>query len=260
MGGVNAAAGDLKRFEHDGFRLVIPQEGLALFDTALTADHPAVTAAPVDLAAVRAAGRVPPLLRGLVRIPGRRDARHHEPDDSLSRRLAELGDADRYRLVLTTVRAEVAAVLGHADPATIGVDRPFQDLGFDSLTAVDLRNRLAAATGIRLPATLVFDHPTPAALTESVLARVVSAGVVGAGAAETAPALAELDLLEAALARIGRDDDNRDPITVRLQTILSRWSESGSSTSSPDPASTLESASTAEIFDFIDNQLGRAAH
>ncbi|MEV4629851.1 KR domain-containing protein [Micromonospora sp. NPDC049523] len=227
-------------------------------DAALAADRPALAALALDLAAVRTAGRVPPLLRGLVRMPQRRDAHVPVPEVSLAHRLAGLDEADRYRAVLKVVREQVAAVLGRGDPGSVGVDRPFQDLGFDSLTAVDLRNRLATATGVRLPATLVFDHPTPAALTGSVLARVTPAAPSGAEAV-----LTELDQLESALVAVGPDDDIRDTVTVRLQTILARWREpspapSPEQQSTPDPGDALDSASTAELFSFIDNELGRA--
>ncbi|MHC5908173.1 SDR family NAD(P)-dependent oxidoreductase, partial [Streptomyces sp. S6] len=161
-------AADHRRLRSGGFKALSDEEGLALFDAALTgaAVGEAVVAAPVDSAALRAwgvRGSLPPLLRSLAGSGGgvrRRAAREsREPGDVLRRRLAALPVERRDSALLALVRGEVAAVLGHAAPALIDAQRSFREMGFDSLTAVELRNRLNAATGLRLPATLVFDHP-----------------------------------------------------------------------------------------------------
>ncbi|WP_455431427.1 SDR family NAD(P)-dependent oxidoreductase [Saccharothrix variisporea] len=203
-----------------------------LLDQAVAAGRPAVVAAPLS------ALPESPLLRGLV---------HRTPRATLAERLAGVAPEQRRALVEDAVRAQVAAVLGHGDPKRVDPERPFADLGFDSLTSVDLRNRLTATTGVRLSATAVFDHPTPAALADSVLDRLTPAA--------TAPALAELDRLEAALAVVGHDDDQRDEITARLRGLLARWDQPADDRARPDFAA----ASTSELFDFIDNQLGRAS-
>ncbi|MEU0883747.1 SDR family NAD(P)-dependent oxidoreductase [Lentzea sp. NPDC005914] len=129
------------------------ETGLALFDAALRSGEPTFVAAQLDL---RPTTSVPPLLRGLIRT-------HRARDMKLSQRLQALPEPDQRRLLLDLVRTSTAAVLGHT-PQAVDPARAFSDLGFDSLTAVELRNRLAAATDLRLPATLVFDHPTPLAL------------------------------------------------------------------------------------------------
>ena len=141
-------------------------EGLALLDAALARDDAFLIAAKLDVAGMRArAARgeaIPALWHGLAGAPA-------SPADSaaaaaLRQQLAALPPAERDRMLLNLVRAHVAAVLGHASPDEIEPERPFSDLGFDSVTAVELRNRLNSATGLTLPATLVFDYPVPLAL------------------------------------------------------------------------------------------------
>ncbi|MFJ8234056.1 SDR family NAD(P)-dependent oxidoreductase [Streptomyces sp. NPDC094448] len=145
MGG-RLTSTDLSRIARGGMIPMTAAQGLALFDAALHSDRPALVPVRLDLAAVAAAGHVPPILRDLV--PAAR------------RRPAPAGSRD----MLELVRTSAAAVLGHRDVHAIEPLRAFKEVGFDSLTGVELRNRLADATGLTLPATLVFDHPTAQAL------------------------------------------------------------------------------------------------
>ncbi|RSN11257.1 beta-ketoacyl synthase [Streptomyces sp. WAC 05977] len=160
--GASLSGTDRDRIGRDGFGALEPEEGLALFDAAVADGGAVLVPVRLDLAAVRAAG-VPPLLRGLVRVRTRREAARRT-DTGLAGRLAGLSESDREALLIDLVRARVAAVLGRAGADTVEPSRPFTELGFDSLTAVELRNELTAETGLRLPATLVFDHPSPAAV------------------------------------------------------------------------------------------------
>ncbi|MEU0916934.1 SDR family NAD(P)-dependent oxidoreductase [Streptomyces cyaneofuscatus] len=252
-GGINAGltSADRTRFVREGFLPVGTEEALALLDAALPLETPAVTATPFDLAAVRAGTRVPPLLRALVPASGRRPA--SADGASFAQRLAELSDADRRTYMLDLVRGEVAGVLGFRDADAVDAGRAFQELGFDSLTAVELRNRLGAAAGVRLPATVVFDHPTPTALAGFLLAKAAP----DSATERRAPALAELDRLEEILTTVA-DDEGRATVTVRLQTILARWMEAWGTPAGSEPVASLEEASTDELLDFIDNELGRA--
>ncbi|MFE2189141.1 beta-ketoacyl synthase N-terminal-like domain-containing protein, partial [Streptomyces sp. NPDC059455] len=159
--------GDRRRTHRGGVAPLTDDEGLALLDRALTTTHPHLVPIKISPAALRADDRarpVPPLLRHLVRRPTRRTAHAPAPADtsSLMRRLAALDHGERLRHLTELVRTEAAAVLGHTTIDSIGPDQPFREVGFDSLTAVELRNRLNAATGLRLPATVVFDYPTAA--------------------------------------------------------------------------------------------------
>ncbi len=142
-------------------------EGLELFDVALATGRPAVLPMRIDAAQLRAtdgAGSQPALLRSLV-APARRIARATGPSGAAGPGgLAGMPAAERSAALVQLVRTHVATVLGHADASAVGAEHELVDSGFDSLSAVELRNRLASATGLRLPATLAFEHATPAAL------------------------------------------------------------------------------------------------
>ncbi|WP_327139042.1 type I polyketide synthase [Nocardia sp. NBC_01327] len=181
------SAADRQRMARGGLVPMPDERALALFDTALGAGRAAVVPMGVDLAALRRGAADPaPLWRGLVR-PARRGAAVPAAPPDLRRQLAALPVAeDRERLVTDVVRAEVAAVLGQSHPESIDLHRAFKEIGFDSLIAVDLRNRLIRATGSRLPSTLVFDHPRPIAIVSYLLGALIdteSAATVAESAA-----------------------------------------------------------------------------
>ncbi|MFI7505136.1 SDR family NAD(P)-dependent oxidoreductase, partial [Streptomyces sp. NPDC049687] len=157
---------DQARMARGGVLPLTETDGLALFDAALAGEAPVAVPVRLDLRGLRAAdpAMVPPLLRRLVPATRRNAATGTTVDNPLAGRLAGLAEKERAAALLDLVRAQVAEVLGHSSADSIVPERAFQDFGFDSLTAVELRNRLNTLTGLRLPATLVFDYPTPAAL------------------------------------------------------------------------------------------------
>ncbi|MEU8382462.1 type I polyketide synthase, partial [Streptosporangium sp. NPDC048865] len=171
VSGMTGALGEagMGRLARRGMLPLSPDHGMALFDATVTGDGPAPLPARLDLAAFRTGRDVPFLLRGLVRPPARGQATTAAAA-TLADRLAPLGAGERMATLLELVRNQVALALGHEDGDAIEPLSSFQSMGFDSLTAVEVRNRLAADTGLRLPATMVFDYPNVTALTEYLLA------------------------------------------------------------------------------------------
>ncbi|MEU3862949.1 type I polyketide synthase, partial [Streptomyces sp. NPDC028722] len=255
---------DRGRLARSGLSPIDPAEGLALLDAALRMDSAALVPAHIDRAALGALGtRLPVVLRDLAPVAPR-------PADpqvtvtaaksaSLRDRLAAVSRAERDEMLLDLVRVQTAAVLGRSEAAGIPADRPFKDLGCDSLTLVELRNRLQSGAGLRLPATFLFNCPTPRAVVAHLHAELApaEAGNTGSTASPTTTGLAELDRLEAALAALadGSDDDTRAEIIHRLQALLVRVPAQRSRTHHDDLTTRVQSASVDELFAFIDSEL-----
>ncbi|MFD8094684.1 type I polyketide synthase [Streptomyces malaysiensis] len=250
------ATADRQRMSRGSMGALSNAEGLALFDVSGLAGHAVLIPAALDIAALRAQSTagVAPLLRGLIRTPVRRAAAGGGGADeaaSLAERLAGMSAAERDRFLLNLVCGQVATVLGYGSAAAIEPGAAFKELGFDSLTAVELRNRLGAATGLRLPATLIFDYPTPEALTDHLRAELPH----GDGAGPSV--FGELDRLEAALAVAADDSVTRSRITMRLQALLAKWNDAQDATGDGETDDhDLESATDDELFDLLDDELG----
>jgi 4-hydroxyphenylalkanoate synthase len=166
---------DLARMSRSGLAPMNPGQALELLDAALAINHPVMVATRLDrpaLAARAQSGGLPPLFSGLVRRPRRRQIEDTgdatQSKSALAQRLHGLTPDEQHDLLSGIVCAQAAAVLGRPSPEDIDPETEFQDLGFDSLTAVELRNRLKTATGLTLPPTLIFDHPTAAAVADYV--------------------------------------------------------------------------------------------
>ncbi|MFE3442888.1 SDR family NAD(P)-dependent oxidoreductase [Nocardia sp. NPDC059180] len=186
---------DTARMGRGGVLAMSDEQGLRLFDAAVAQHRAGVVAAHIDSAAVVAgsrAGVLAPLLEGMLSTLGR-----STPGASgavgLRQRLVGLTPTEQQALILDAVRGQVAAVLGHDSGTVIDPDRNFRDLGFDSLTAVEARNRLDTITGLRLPATLVFDYPTPDAVTTHIRTQLTDAA---AAAVEAVPVAVPVSLSE----------------------------------------------------------------
>ncbi|MFI5980626.1 beta-ketoacyl synthase N-terminal-like domain-containing protein [Streptomyces sp. NPDC051555] len=247
----------LRRMNAGGVLPLSTEEGLALFDRALASGLPHSAPVRLDRAQLRGGEDTPALLRGLVRAAPRRAT---APDDAqaLRSRLSALPAAERQEALLETVRGQIAAVLKYGTGDQISATRPFTELGFDSLTAVELRNRLARTAGTRLPTTLVFDYPTPEALTGHLLTILLPGTEAEDWGRET------VDRLEAML------DDERDEaevnkLTARLETLLLRWRERSRTLAAAAPgggraqemgADELSEVSEEELLRYIDDEIG----
>ncbi|HEU5469842.1 MAG TPA: SDR family NAD(P)-dependent oxidoreductase [Actinophytocola sp.] len=247
-----------------GVPLITPEPAMLALQQALDHDDTVVAAAEVDwerFVPAFTSMRPSPLIGELpevARLGGAevRPGGGAEPGVAaeLRDRLAALTEPERRRTLLDLVRTTAAAVLGHDGPEAIAADRPFRDLGFDSLTAVELRNRLGTATGLRLPATLVFDRPNSAVLAGHLLGEVLPDD--GAGAA--LPGAGELDRLDAALAGLPDDHIDKVRVVMRLESILAgqrRATGPGDGTAG-DLRERLRSATDDELFDLVDRDLG----
>ncbi|MER6129980.1 SDR family NAD(P)-dependent oxidoreductase, partial [Streptomyces sp. NPDC001795] len=252
------SAADLERGRRTGVAAMPTDLALSLLDAGLRSTKATLVTARLDLAGLRrraaTAEDVPVLLRGLVRVQRKAARAATAAEESLGDRLAALPPAERVQRVVELVRTQAAAVLGHATARAIGADAAFKDAGFDSLAAVELRNRLATATGVRLPATLIFDHPTPTELAGRLIEEL---GVTGDTVAQVP---GELDALERALMALPEDEDVRARIGARLLDLAGRLGAAACASptviTEGGDSLDLDAATDEEIFQLMDGELG----
>ncbi|TDV56120.1 type I polyketide synthase [Actinophytocola oryzae] len=242
---------DIARMARGGVSAFTSAEGLALFDSAHQVDRALLAPIKLDvgaLAAQAASGPVPPVLRGLVRVRRVASTSSGEASSALRERLLTLSTPEQQDVLLELAGVHVAAVLGHPNTDAITPSRAFSELGFDSLTSVELRNRLGSVTGLRLPATLVFDHPTPSALAEFMRAELVGDGAASVSVTD------EIAKLEAVLAAVEVEQTDHADVTVRLRRLLATWNDLVSGVDTADDED-LNSATAEDLFDLLDDEL-----
>ncbi|MFD9043765.1 type I polyketide synthase [Streptomyces bottropensis] len=254
------ADSDLLRIARVGLRQLDPREGMALFDAALTTGESVAVPVRLDTSALDPGSpTTPALLRSLAagtRAGGSGPATRVA---GLRERLLPLSEADRTAALVELVRAEAATAAGLPSADAVPSAKPFQNLGFDSLMAVDLRNRLSALTGLRLPATLIFDHPTP-----KDLAGLLHGGLDLTPAQAPDPALLALESLETSLRTPADDPARRASLALRLRVLLTKLEETpggaaAAALAAPvddDTDSDLGAASTEELLSLIGNEFG----
>nr|WP_202968150.1 SDR family NAD(P)-dependent oxidoreductase [Pseudonocardia sp. AL041005-10] len=259
---------DLDRLRRQGVGALDTQRGLALFDAALHRPEPVLLAARLHPPAPTD-DRLASLLTTLSAPPARTDPPgpdEYEPQeteatsrgDSPAERLAGLTESEAEARLLKIVRHHTAVVLGHADGAALAPSSSFKELGIDSLTALEVRNGLAHALGTALPATLVFDHPTPAAVSRHLLRTL--------GPSSSPTGTSTMDMLAGRIrewstevdehaADLGPDD--RAAVAELLSELVSRIRYGTDRQSEPDVVARLGSASPAELLAMLDHELGK---
>ncbi|MEV5839851.1 SDR family NAD(P)-dependent oxidoreductase [Nocardia sp. NPDC052112] len=244
--GMTARLGDQDwaRMHREGMLPIDDEHGMALFDAALAGGQAATVAARLDMSVLSAMdpADLPAMLRGLARSPRRAAAARSSESAEFAAGLVGLDPVEQERVIVDAIRVQAAAVLGHQSPEAIEVERPFQELGFDSLGVMEFRNRVKSAVGINLGTTVVFDHPTPAALAGYIRREIAPV--------EDVPARikSEVAALAASCTGASLDPDDRRDIATRLRAVLRELDGGAESESIGDLAAADDSA----LFEFID--------
>jgi acyl transferase domain-containing protein/NADPH:quinone reductase-like Zn-dependent oxidoreductase len=248
---------DVARMRRAGLVPMSTEQALALLDDAFASPGPVLVPARIDPAGARSdggAGQLPAVLRELGRRASRPARATAGPGhSSLVERLPGLPEAEQNRLIMDLVRATAATVLGHSDPDAVEPDSGFLASGFDSLTVVEFRNRLTAATGLRLPATLLINHPTPTALVAHLRAQLAPPPQTPA-----TRLLADIARLRAALPTAAVTDDEHTAVATGIQQLLLAWNgrSAGGPAAGAPRGDDIGSATDEELFAALDAELG----
>ncbi|MFE6072747.1 SDR family NAD(P)-dependent oxidoreductase, partial [Streptomyces sp. NPDC056525] len=257
MGGGEAGS----RLSRLGLRPMAPDRAVAALHEALGLDETLVAVADVDWEQFVPAftmARRRPLIEDVPEARQITAAADHQDADAggasgLLSRLDGLDAADRLDLLSELVCEEAARVLSHSSPDAIEPERAFRDMGFDSIASVELRKRLSAETGLRLPATVAFDHPTPRILAEHLGAELLG---VAPDVPPSTRVFGDIDRLAGTLAEVAEDDAVRKRVAQRLRELLDACDNT--SRDAEHMSAQLDSASDEEIFEFIDKRFKRS--
>ncbi|MFJ5105309.1 SDR family NAD(P)-dependent oxidoreductase, partial [Streptomyces sp. NPDC088554] len=255
---------DLRRMRDTGLLPLDADHGLALFDAALRPGPALRLPLALSLPVVRSAaseGRALPLHRELAGSAWRDPAGTRTESAEPAPGAATLGPLltgrpaqEQETLLLDQVRAHASAVLGHRDGRRVDPARTFKELGFDSLMGVELRNRLSAAGGLRMPAGLLFNQPTPLAVARYLRTRIAPPDVPAAGSL-----IEEIGRLENLMTSAPAGLPDLDRVTERLRALLDRCEERSPAAvpaGGDGVRAVLQDASVDEIFSFIDQEFG----
>ncbi|MEV5880991.1 SDR family NAD(P)-dependent oxidoreductase, partial [Streptomyces sp. NPDC052101] len=250
------AVADLRR--RHGVPVMTPERATQALAQALDGDDTFVVVADIEwdrFYVAYSAARPSPMLHDLEEVRRLRETATGRPGPEeagpkLAERLAGLGRPEQERILREVVRAHAAAVLGYEGPDAVPLGRPFTELGLDSVTAVELRNRLSGATERKLPAGLVFDHPTVTALVSYLR------GELSPDETEVNPVISDLNRLDVALAGMPDDDPARTEVAEYLEKLLRRVSPEPITISQSTSQWNLDAASQDEVFALIDEELG----
>jgi NAD(P)-dependent dehydrogenase (short-subunit alcohol dehydrogenase family)/acyl carrier protein len=246
---------DLARMARSGIAAMPAARALELLDDSIALGLATVVPVRLDMARLRSdSGELPGPLRGLARNRRKQAGRPQQAMAGWVKRMAEMPAHERQENITQFILTQVASVLGHQDFSGIEAGRSFKEAGFDSLTAVELRNRIRSHLGLRLPPSLIFDYPTPAELGRHLLDTLAPE----ASSAPPRPAvLEELDKLEQRDFSALADGEVGRQVAARLRAILHKVSGAGKTSESADAdiAAQIESATDEEMFEFIENEL-----
>ncbi|WP_415623419.1 beta-ketoacyl reductase, partial [Mycobacterium simiae] len=257
---------DKARMSRSGLAPMATEQALRLFDAAMLTEQPAMVAARIDAGALAEnSASLPRLLSQLVTRPIRRIIDESETisasTTSLVARLHGLSAEQRHTELVELVCRNAATVLGRAHAADINAGSVFQDLGFDSLTAVELRNRLKTATGLTLSPTLIFDYPTPLVLAEHLDSRLAASAAPDPGTAKPADLMARFNQITRELQTLLNQPDwrpeDKSRLTTRIQALLGTLGARQDPIDRHEPDDEdIHTATESELFAILDEELG----